>query len=272
MSRILLFFVLILTLSCTRQPKENLVVINTEYGDITIKLYDKTPLHSQNFLKLAGEGYFDSTLFHRVIQNFVIQGGDPDSKDAKPGQALGDGGPSYTIPFEYVPEYIHKRGAVGMGRESDDVNPSLASSGSQFYICQGKKFDDQGLDDVVKKVEKRNKKYILLRILMKQGNEKLLADYRHFDEIKDTLNRKKIEDTFKEAVDAEFSKLKPWTLTAHQKEVYKTIGGIPHLDGYYTVFGEVIKGMEVVDKIASVKTDSLDRPLFNIPMKVRIKE
>lgn len=269
---LLLLLLLVLLLSFTADKKENIVVITTSYGDITIKLYDKTPLHTANFMKLAGERYFDSTLFHRVIEHFVIQGGDPDSKLAKPGQALGDGGPPYTIPFEYVPEYIHKRGAVGMGRESDDVNPSLASSGSQFYIVQGKKFDDKGLEAVVKKVERRNKRYILLNILMKPGNEKLLADYRHFEEIKDTVNRKIIEAQFSTAVDKEFLKLKPWSLTDHQKEVYKSIGGIPHLDGYYTVFGEVIHGMDVVDKIAAVKTDSLDRPLVDIPMKVSVKK
>ncbi|MHC1707162.1 MAG: peptidylprolyl isomerase [Bacteroidales bacterium] len=271
MKRFIFLLPLIFFLSCNSQPKEKIVVITTQYGDITIKLYEKTPQHTANFLKLTAESYFDSTLFHRVIQNFVIQGGDPDSKVAQPGQALGEGGPSYTIPFEYVPEYIHKRGAVGMGRESDDVNPSFASSGSQFYICQGKKFDDKGLEAVVKKVERRNKKYILLRMLMQPGNEKLLADYRHFEEIKDTTGTRKIEERFQTQVEDEFRKIKPWTLTETQKEVYKTIGGIPHLDGFYTVFGEVISGMEVVDKIASLKTDSLDRPLEDVPMKVWVK-
>jgi cyclophilin family peptidyl-prolyl cis-trans isomerase len=265
-----LFVFLLLALSCSQDQKKNIVVINTSYGDITILLYDKTPLHTRNFMKLAAEHYFDSTLFHRVIQNFVIQGGDPDSKSALPGQALGEGGPAYTIPFEYVPEYFHKRGAVGMGRENDDVNPGLASSGSQFYICQGKIFDDNGLEAVIKKVEKRNKKYILLKLLTMTGNKKLLADYRHYDEVKDTLAKQKIEDEYKDAVEAEFKKLKPWVLTDRQKEIYKTLGGIPHLDGYYTVFGEVIKGMEVVDKIAAVRTDSLDRPLDDIPMKVSV--
>ncbi len=202
----------------------NLVGISTSYGDITIRLYDKTPLHRDNFLKLAGEKYFDNTLFHRVIQNFVIQGGDPDSKTAKPGQMLGDGGPSYTIPFEYVPEYYHKRGAVGMGRENDDINPSMASAGSQFYIVQGKKFTEASLDTVYKKVIKHHKN------------------------------------------------AQNWTLSKDQRKAYTTSGGIPHLDGFYTVFGEVISGMDVVDKIAAVKKDSNDRPLVDIPMKVFLKK
>jgi len=216
------FFLLTLALFSFDIPSPQTVVINTSYGDITIRLYDKTPLHRDNFLKLTAEGYFDNTLFHRVIQNFVIQGGDPDSKTAKPGQMLGDGGPAYTIPFEYVPEYFHKRGAVGMGRENDDINPSMASAGSQFYIVQGKKFTDAGLDTVYKKVMRHHKQ------------------------------------------------VTSWTLTKRQRKAYKKDGGIPHLDGFYTVFGEVVKGMEVVDKIAAVQKDSNDRPLKDLPMKIHI--
>lgn len=270
MKKFLCAIILVLLMACNSQPEEDRVVISTKYGDITLKLYTKTPKHHDNFLKLVNDGYFDSTLFHRVIEYFMIQGGDPDSKDANPGQMLGNGGPEYTLPFEYVPEYIHKKGVLAMGRESDDVNPSLASSGSQFYIVQGKVFDDQGLDAVEKKVERRNKKYILLRLLMKPGNEKLLADYKRFDEAKDTVQTNLIMDQFHKEVETEFASIKPFKLSENQRNVYKTLGGAPHLDGYYTVFGEVIKGMEVVDKIAASKTDSLDRPLDDIPMKIRV--
>lgn len=219
----LLFFLFTLALFSFDTPSPNkIVVINTSYGKIKIWLYEKTPLHRDNFLKLAGEGYFDNTLFHRVIRNFVIQGGDPDSKTAKPGQMLGDGGPAYTIPFEYVPEYIHKRGVVGMGRENDDINPAMASAGSQFYIVQGKKFTDAGLDTVYKKVMRHHKD------------------------------------------------CKSWEFSKRQRRIYKKDGGIPHLDGFYTVFGEVVSGMDVVDKIAAVKTDGNDRPVVDIPMKIRI--
>ncbi len=270
--RILLIVITVILLgSCRQSSPDELVVIQTSYGEITIRLYPKTPLHRDNFLKLAREHYFDSTLFHRVIRNFVIQGGDPDSKHAAPGQELGNGGPAYTIPFEYVPEYIHKRGAVGMGRESDDINPTLASSGSQFYIVQGKVHNDSTLAAVVKKVEKRNKKYILLRMLMQKGNEALLGEFKKADEAGDTVITGRIAGRFREKVESEYAKLRPFVITEAQKRVYTSAGGIPHLDGYYTVFGEVVKGMEVVDKIAAVRTDSLDRPLTNIPMKVIVR-
>ena len=194
------------------QEKKPDVIIQTPHGDIKIILYDKTPKHKANFLKLAKEGYYDDLLFHRVIPNFMIQGGDPDSKGAPAGKRLGEGGPDYTIPFEYVPEYFHKRGALAAARMPDEVNPARESSGSQFYIVQGKTFTDEELD----KIEKRYK----LRF------------------------------------------------TPEQRQVYKTIGGAPHLDGSYTVFGEVIEGMEVVDKIASLPRDKFDRPLTDVPMKI----
>ena len=152
----LILFAGIMLVSCNPPSDGNReVLLSTSYGDIRIKLYEKTPQHSDNFMKLAKDGYFDSTLFHRVIEHFMIQGGDPDSRAAKPGIMLGNGGPAYTIPAEIVPEYIHKRGVLAAARESDDVNPLKASSGSQFYIVQGKVFNDKGLAAVEVKVEKR---------------------------------------------------------------------------------------------------------------------
>ncbi|MCX7697344.1 MAG: peptidylprolyl isomerase [Bacteroidales bacterium] len=188
------------------------VIIQTSYGEIKIKLYDKTPKHRENFLKLAREGYYNGTLFHRVIPGFMIQGGDPESKNAPEGKRLGNGGPGYTIPFEYVPEFFHKRGAVAAARLPDDINPERESSGSQFYIVQGRTFTDEELNKIEKKIGR--------------------------------------------------------TIPPNQREVYKTIGGAPHLDGSYTVFGEVIAGMDVVDKIAQLPRDKYDRPLTNVPMKV----
>lgn len=192
------------------------VRLTTDSGVIIIRLYDKTPLHRDNFIKLVKQHYYDSLLFHRVIKNFMIQGGDPDSKYAKPGVLLGDGGPSYTIPAEFDSTLFHKKGVIAAAREGDNVNPKKASSGSQFYIVQGKKFTDAGLDSV--------------------------ETYR--------LKGRKIPE---------------W-----QREVYKTIGGTPHLDMNYTVFGEVESGMEVIDKIASAKTDKNNRPLNDIRMKIEI--
>ncbi|HNQ21093.1 MAG TPA: peptidylprolyl isomerase, partial [Bacteroidales bacterium] len=171
--------------------------------------------HRDNFVKLIKSGYYDSLLFHRVIANFMIQGGDPQSKNAKPGQMLGNGGPDYTIPFEYVPEYFHKRGAIAAARMSDNVNPKKESSGSQFYIVQGRKFT---MDE--------------LNILEQRG----------------------------------------FKFTDEQKQIYSTIGGSPHLDGQYTVFGEVISGMDVVDKIASLPTDRNNRPLQDVKFTIEIVE
>ncbi len=192
------------------------VKLTTDSGVIVLRLYNQTPLHRDNFLKLVKQHYFDSLLFHRVIKNFMIQGGDPDSKNAKPGILLGNGGPSYTIPAEFDTSLFHKKGVLAAAREGDNVNPKKASSGSQFYIVQGKKFTDAGLDSV---------------------------------------------ETFR---------LKGRKLPLSYREVYKTIGGAPHLDMNYTVFGEVESGLEVVDKIASAARDSNNRPLNDIRMKMRI--
>jgi peptidyl-prolyl cis-trans isomerase B (cyclophilin B) len=189
-----------------KKDRKRDVLIETNYGNIVIRLSDSTPLHRDNFLKLVKVGFYDSVLFHRVIQNFMIQGGDPDSKRAKAGIPLGNGGPAYRIPAEFRTTLFHQKGVIAAAR---DNNPEKESSGSQFYIVQGKKFTDAGLDST--------------------------ETYR--------LKRK---------------------LPAEHREVYKTIGGTPHLDQNYTVFGMVVKGLDVVDKIAAVPTSKgadRDRPL-----------
>jgi len=191
------------------------IQLSTDSGAIILRLYNKTPLHRDNFIKLVKQHYFDSLLFHRVIKNFMIQGGDPDSKNAKPNILLGNGGPSYTIPAEFDTSLFHKKGVLAAAREGDVINPKKASSGSQFYIVQGKKFTDAGLDSV---------------------------------------------ETFR---------LKRKLPLAH-REVYKSIGGAPHLDMNYTVFGEVESGLEVVDKIAGAARDTNNRPLNDIRMKLKI--
>ena len=196
-----------------RKDRKKDVFLQTNYGDIVIRLYDSTPLHRDNFLKLVKTGFYDSVLFHRVIQNFMIQGGDPNSKQAKAGEPLGNGGPGYTVPAEFRQSLFHKKGVIAAARMGDDVNPEKASSGSQFYIVQGKVFSDAGLDSV------------------------------------------------------ETIRLKGRKIPPAQREVYKTIGGTPHLDQNYTVFGEDLKGLEVVDKIAAVQTSKgadRDRPLQDV--------
>jgi cyclophilin family peptidyl-prolyl cis-trans isomerase len=202
-----------------RDRKKDIELVTTE-GVIILRLYDSTPLHRDNFLRLVKSHYYDSVLFHRVIKNFMIQAGDPDSKQAEAGQPLGDGGPDYTIPAEFRATLFHKKGALAAARESDDVNPEKRSGASQFYIVQGKKFTDAGLDS--------------LEILRLKGRK----------------------------------------IPAAQRAVYRTAGGSPHLDQNYTVFGYVVVGLDVVDKIAAAATskdEDRDRPLADIRiMKARL--
>ncbi len=194
--------------SCKKD--DTLVIVETEYGVIKMKLYDSTPKHRDNFIKLIKEGYYDDLLFHRVIKNFVIQGGDPDSKNATAESLLGNGGPDYTIPSEI--EALHYRGALAAARKGDAENPDRASSGSQFYIVQGG--------------------------LLKEEDIKLTGN----------------------------------TYTQEQINQYLKVGGTPDLDGKYTVFGEVVEGMEIVDSIANVQVGVASRPLKDIKMKIKIVE
>lgn len=196
-----------------KKDRKKDVLIQTTLGNMTIRLSDSTPLHRDNFLKLVKVGFYDSLLFHRVIKDFMIQGGDPNSRRAAPGQPLGNGGPGYTVPAEFRKTFFHKKGVIAAARTGDEVNPQRASSGSQFYIVQGKIFTDAGLDST---------------------------------------------ETFR---------LKGKKIPPEQRQVYKTIGGTPHLDQAYTVFGEVVKGMEVLDKIAAVETSKArdrDRPVKDV--------
>lgn len=201
----------------------HLVEINTTAGRMVVELYNETPLHRDNFLKLAREHYYDSTLFHRVIKGFMIQGGDPDSKKADDrSKPLGNGGPDYTIPAEFRPGLFHRKGALAAAREGDDINPEKASSGSQFYIVQGRSWLPS---DLARLEEKKN------------------ADRP------DSL---------------------AWHYTEEQKDTYWKVGGAPHLDGNYTVFGQVLEGLDVLDLIANQPTDGNDRPLTDVRMWVRV--
>ncbi len=256
--------------ACTSRTKETRIKISTSYGDIVVQLYDSTPKHKENFIKLTEAGYLNGTLFHRVIQKFMIQGGDPGSKNAKPGALLGDGDTTYTIPFEYVPSYLHKRGAFAAARENDDVNPLKASSASQFYIVQGKVFTNDELDAVELKVERRTKQYIMMNLLKKDGKEDELKAFRAMAENRDTASMRQVIGKYHDAVEAQYMRTKPFKITDEQRRVYTTVGGTPHLDGAYTVFGEVISGMDVVDKIAAVKTDTNDRPVKDISVTITV--
>ncbi|RFZ82834.1 peptidylprolyl isomerase [Mucilaginibacter terrenus] len=214
----LLTLLLLLTVSIAfaRPPKNQYVRIHTSYGDCIIRLYNETPLHRDNFIKLTKQGFYNGTLFHRVIQNFMIQGGDPDSRDtskAKPGAELGNGDVKYTIPAEFRDSLFHKRGVLAAAR---DDNPKKASSGCQFYIVEGRRFTPGKLDTL------------------------------------------------------ENTRLKGRKIPASQREIYTTVGGAPHLDQNYTVYGEVVSGIDMVDRVAAVKKDERDRPTKNVPMIVEL--
>lgn len=207
------FIVLFLSSSLVAQERTK-AIISTPYGDMVIELYNETPQHRDNFIKLVKDRFYDGTLFHRVIPNFMIQGGDPDSKGAAPGVQLGNGGPGYTIPAEFVDELYHKKGVLAAARLGDAVNPKKASSGSQFYLVQGQVFSEERLWSFGLR---SGKKY-----------------------------------------------------TAEQTKTYGTIGGTPHLDGAYTVFGEVVEGLEIIEMIANQKRDENNRPVKDVGMSIRI--
>lgn len=237
------------------------VLIKTSYGDIKIKLYNETPLHRDNFLKLVQTHYLDSLLFHRVIQKFMIQGGDPDSKNALPGELLGEGGPKYTIPAEINKTLFHKKGALAAARESDLDNPTEASSGSQFYIVQGKVYTDSLLQIQAGRITKRT---LFNYFVMKTENQHYIEDYKRYVKEEKTDSLKYLNDVFDAKVEKELPNVAQYKFTPEQIKAYTTIGGTPALDNTYTVFGEVYEGLEIVDLIASQKTDRNARPIEDI--------
>jgi peptidyl-prolyl cis-trans isomerase B (cyclophilin B) len=211
-----IIFIFTATAAFAGGPRNQYVRVKTSYGDCIIRLYNETPMHRDNFIKLVKKGFYNGTLFHRVIQNFMIQGGDPDSKDAtkaKPGAELGNGDVGYTVPAEFRDSLFHKRGVLAAAR---DDNPAKASSGCQFYIVEGKRFTPGKLD---------------------------------------TLEQTRLKGR----------KIPQW-----QRDIYTSVGGVPHLDQNYTVYGEVVFGIDMVDRIAAVKKDGNDRPLVDVPMTVEL--
>jgi cyclophilin family peptidyl-prolyl cis-trans isomerase len=209
----LLLLLFTFTVTFAKPPKNQYVRLKTGYGEVIIRLYNQTPQHRDNFIKLTKQGFYNGTLFHRVIQNFMIQGGDPDSKKAKPGAELGNGDVGYTVPAEFNDSLFHKRGVLAAAR---DDNPKKASSGCQFYIVEGRRFTTGRLDTL------------------------------------------------------EQTRLKGRQIPAWQREWYTSVGGVPHLDQNYTVYGEVVTGIDMVDRIAALKKDSRDRPLEDVPMTVEL--
>lgn len=238
------------------------VRITTTLGDIIVRLYDETPLHRDNFLKLAREGYYDGTLFHRVIKGFMIQGGDPDSKGAPAGKSLGTGGPSYTIPREFVyPQLFHKKGALSAARQSDQVNPEKASSGSQFYIVTGEVYSAGKLTQMEKQLEQKQLQGIFDQLVV-ENREKILDLRRN----RNQAGIMELQEQLQKETYAKAKELGKPKFTDEQREAYTTIGGTPFLDNDYTVFGEVESGIEIVDAIQNVATGIGDRPTEDIVM------
>jgi cyclophilin family peptidyl-prolyl cis-trans isomerase len=250
--------------------KDYLVVIHTKYGDMKAILYDETPKHKENFVKLVKDGFYDSLIFHRVIQGFMIQGGDPDSRNANPGQRLGSGGPGYTIPAEIRPEFFHEKGALSAARLSDQINPDKESSGSQFYIVQGQTYapDQLNADNV-----KYGKMVGLLNRMFYEGkNPELLQEFIALQQAGDmeALKRKTFESL--SIIEQEYGKQTFPEISSRQIEAYTKNGGALHLDGEYSVFGKVVEGLDVIDKIAAVPTDQSERPTTDIIMIITLEE
>ena len=244
------------------------VRISTNHGDIVVRLYDETPEHRDNFLKLAREGYYDGTLFHRVIKDFMIQGGDPESKGAPAGKQLGSGGPAYTLPAEFVyPQYFHKRGVLSAARQGDQVNPERRSSGSQFYIVWGKKYTDYELKQMAAQLDGQRGQQIF-NGLAAQHRDSIQAMYQRGDQ----KGLMALQNKLAAETDKILKETPGFTFTPEQTEAYTTVGGTPFLDNQYTVFGEVVEGLEVVEKIQKVATGSADRPKEDVVMTVTVME
>lgn len=239
------------------------VKITTPLGEIVVALYDDTPQHRDNFIRLVNEGYYNGTLFHRVISEFMIQGGDPDSRGAAPEAILGVGGPTYTLPAEILPHRIHKRGALAAARQGDEVNPERRSSGSQFYIVWGKTYNDGQLQQLERQLKLQAEQQCFQR-LAAERKEEIMELRRHRD--REGLQALQEELAAKAQAEARLQ----GGLSEAAREAYKSVGGVPFLDGSYTVFGEVVSGLEVVEAIQQVDTNAQDRPLTDLEMVATI--
>lgn len=240
--------------------------ITTPLGAITVRLYDETPQHRDNFLKLAKEGFYDGTLFHRVISEFMIQAGDPDSRGAEAGKILGMGDPGYTLEAEIKPELFHKRGALAAARQGDEVNPERRSSGSQFYIVWGKTYNAGQLTQLEKQLQMQAEQQIF-QTLANERRDQIMEMRRNRDREALAL----LQDELATMAKAEAKKAGVGFSDA-AREAYTTVGGTPFLDGQYTVFGEVTEGLDIVEQIQNVETGQADRPVQDLEIRVEIME
>ena len=260
--------ILLISLTSARtlnpEQKGTKVLIHTTKGDIVVELYDETPQTRDNFIKLVNQKFYDSTLFHRVIKGFMIQGGDPQSKKAAPGAMLGNGDVGYTVPAEIKPDLFHKKGALACARTGDNVNPTKASSGCQFYIVQGKVYTDAELDQMEARMNMGIKQQIFTTIISKPENTQLKQRFGKYQQQNNIDSLQALAATIEPQIDSIYAKSPKFTFTPEQRKEYTTVGGTPHLDGNYTVFGEVVQGLNIVDSIADVKTGPADRPVQDV--------
>lgn len=239
--------------------KETKVVFETTLGNIVVKLYNETPKHRDNFLKVVNDSVYNGVLFHRVIKDFMIQTGDPSSKTAEAGQQLGSGDLGYTVEAEFVyPQYFHKKGALAAARTGDTVNPERRSSASQFYIVTGKSYSPQQVEMMEQRMGDQKKEDIFSGLVRER-----VDSIRNMQAAGDSLGLEELQNELIALTEAEYAK-NPLKFSPAQVEAYTTVGGTPHLDGQYTVFGEVVEGMDVVDKIQQAATDPADRPVDDI--------
>ncbi len=265
-----IMFVLLMVAGSSRagaqkSADETMVLIHTKFGDMKLKLYNDTPMHRKNFLKLVNDGFYDGVLFHRVIRNFMIQTGDPNSKDAQAGQRLGNGSPGYTIPAEFVPSHFHKKGALSAARKPDSVNPEKESSGSQFFIVQGEVVSN-GMLDTLEMMQNNRAKNEFYKQQFAAANEELNTFRKNND--RDGFNVRVAE--IRAETDSLWEQQPLMKFTPEQRKIYTTAGGYPSLDHEYTVFGELVEGFDVLDKIASVETDQYDRPVEDVEISMEV--
>ncbi len=246
----------------------NTYIISTKFGDMTIKLFDETPLHRDNFKKLVADSFYDGTLFHRVIDGFMIQGGDPTSKNAKPGQQLGMGNIKYTIPAEFNPNLIHKKGALAAARQSDAVNPQKESSGCQFYIVDGTKVTEKALQSLSMRKDAMKKRALGSKVLNDPDNYQLKNNFFRVRQLglKDSINY--YGTIIQTKIDSLYSG-NEFKYSPDQIALYDSIGGTPSLDMDYTVFGEVIEGLNIIDSISTLQKDNMNRPYDDVKMTIR---
>jgi len=267
MARNLLIITVFLFVSIAGFSQSKIVEVSTNMGDMKFRLYDDTPKHRDAFIELANEGYYNGTLFYRVIQDFLIQGGSKSSKGAAPGERIGYGDPDKTVDDEILPNHFHKKGALCAPRQPDEVNPWQQSDISQFYIVKGRVHTSGELDTMEMAVNRpiRNK------IIQKYLTDEVRSELKMLKEEKMVDAFREVAEKVKQQIETEYE-LNNNTLefTDKQREAYTTIGGYPDLDGKYTVFGECIEGFETIDKIAALKTDENHRPFTDVKIKVTV--